>query len=422
MSDTPVTDVAERFMHSGPGKSFGFISSELGRKLERDLNAATLALKLAGPGPGKAVLDGGRPPEGASDTQAVVNAKTPPVGSTAPAQSKVVASDRKEPGSASPSTAGRAIPAVQASAVSPAAGVAGVAGVASVASVASEAPAQRAPAEDAGDFVEYAPGDVLFNKGEPANHMAVIIGGSVEIFDPEHNRQIAVIGKGNFFGEQAILRGGVRGASVRALDTVTCLEIKTENLRTLLSADGGVLMPGIEALLLQLGVVNGIVRVVKTPGAERVFEVIDHLKLTAVQGRKALSHAFDKEEHGLSSDQMLFLKLQSSEKLQTSLFSPGQQLGSVGEAQTGLGFVILDGHVDAVKGDLSVRLGVGSVIGVAEGFANSPLLMSYAAVENVTALILPMDQVLRGFDNANAGIKAISRYTAARVIELEQSL
>ena len=422
MSDTPVTDVAERFMHSGPGKSFGFISSELGRKLERDLNAATLALKLAGPGPGKAVLGGGRPPEGASDTQAVVNAKTPPVGSTAPAQSKVVASDRKEPGSASPSTAGRAIPAVQASAVSPAAGVAGVAGVASVASVASEAPAQRAPAEDAGDFVEYAPGDVLFNKGEPANHMAVIIGGSVEIFDPEHNRQIAVIGKGNFFGEQAILRGGVRGASVRALDTVTCLEIKTENLRTLLSADGGVLMPGIEALLLQLGVVNGIVRVVKTPGAERVFEVIDHLKLTAVQGRKALSHAFDKEEHGLSSDQMLFLKLQSSEKLQTSLFSPGQQLGSVGEAQTGLGFVILDGHVDAVKGDLSVRLGVGSVIGVAEGFANSPLLMSYAAVENVTALILPMDQVLRGFDNANAGIKAISRYTAARVIELEQSL
>ena len=422
MSDTPVTDVAERFMHSGPGKSFGFISSELGRKLERDLNAATLALKLAGPGPGKAVLDGGRPPEGASDTQAVVNAKTPPVGSTAPAQSKVVASDRKAPGSASPSTAGRAIPAVQASAVSPAAGVAGVAGVASVASVASEAPAQRAPAEDAGDFVEYAPGDVLFNKGEPANHMAVIIGGSVEIFDPEHNRQIAVIGKGNFFGEQAILRGGVRGASVRALDTVTCLEIKTENLRTLLSADGGVLMPGIEALLLQLGVVNGIARVVKTPGAERVFEVIDHLKLTAVQGRKALSHAFDKEEHGLSSDQMLFLKLQSSEKLQTSLFSPGQQLGSVGEAQTGLGFVILDGHVDAVKGDLSVRLGVGSVIGVAEGFANSPLLMSYAAVENVTALILPMDQVLRGFDNANAGIKAISRYTAARVIELEQSL
>ena len=245
MSDTPVTDVAERFMHSGPGKSFGFISSELGRKLERDLNAVRLALKTAGPGPGKAVLDGGRPPEGASDTQAVVNGKSAPVASTAPAQSKVVASDRKAPGSASPSTAGRAIPAVQASAVSPAAGVAGVAGVASVA---GEAPAQRASPEDAGDFVEYAPGDVLFNKGEPANHMAVIIGGSVEIFDPEHKRQIAVIGKGNFFGEQAILRGGVRGASVRALDKVSCLEIKTENLRTLLSADGGFLMPGIEAL------------------------------------------------------------------------------------------------------------------------------------------------------------------------------
>ncbi len=366
------------------------------------------------------MLDGERSPEAASDAQAVVDGKTPSVESAAPAQSKAVASDRNElggGGSASPITAGRAIPVVQAAAVSPATGVA------SVASVASVAPTPHASPEDAGYLVEYAPGDVLFHKGEPANHMAVIIGGSVEIFDPEHNRQIAVIGKGNFFGEQAILRGGVRGASVRALDKVSCLEIKTENLRTLLSADGGFLMPGIEALLLQLGMVNGVARVVQTPGAERVFEVIDHLKLTAVQGRKVLSHAFaNEDEHGLSSDQMLFLKLQSSEKLQRSLFSPGQQLGRIGEEQSGFGFMILEGQVEAIKGDLSVRLGMGSVIGVAEGFANCPLLMSYAAVDNVTALILPMDQVLRGFDSANAGIRAISRYTAARVIELEQSL
>ena len=192
MSDTPETDAAERFMHSVPGKSVGFISSKLGRKLERDLNAATLALKLAGPGPGNALLDGERSPEAASDAQAVVDGKTPSVESAAPAQSKAVASDRNElggGGSASPITAGRAIPVVQAAAVSPATGVAGVASVASV------APTPHASPEDAGYLVEYAPGDVLFHKGEPANHMAVIIGGSVEIFDPEHNRQIAVIGK-----------------------------------------------------------------------------------------------------------------------------------------------------------------------------------------------------------------------------------
>ena len=103
-----------------------------------------------------------------------------------------------------------------------------------------------------------------------------------------------------------------------------------------------------------------------------------------MQGRKVLSHAFaNEDEHGLSSDQMLFLKLQSSEKLQRSLFSPGQQLGRVGEEQSGFGFIILEGQVEAIKGDLSVRLGMGSVIGVAEGFANCPLLMSYAAVDNV---------------------------------------
>ena len=147
MSDTPEIDAAERFMHSVPGKSFGFISSKLGRKLERDLNAATLALKLAGPGPGKALLDGGRSPEGASDAQAVVDGKSSPVERTAPAQSKAVAGDRNAPGgggSASPITAGHAIPAVQAAAVSPATGVA------SVASVASEAPTPHASPEDAG--------------------------------------------------------------------------------------------------------------------------------------------------------------------------------------------------------------------------------------------------------------------------------
>ena len=159
MSDTPETDAAERFMHSVPGKSVGFISSKLGRKLERDLNAATLALKTAGPDAEKALLDGGRSPEEASDAQAVVDGKTPSVASTAPVQSKGVASDRNEVGgggSASPLTAGRAIPVVQAAAVSP------VTGVASVASV---APTPHASPEDAGYVVEYAPGDVLYGGG-----------------------------------------------------------------------------------------------------------------------------------------------------------------------------------------------------------------------------------------------------------------
>ena len=119
MSDTPVTDAAERFMHSGPGKSFGFISSELGRKIERDLNVARLALKTAGLGVGKAVLEGGRSPEGARDAQAVVDGKSSPVERTAPAQSNVVASDRKGPGcrfSGGPNPRGRRLPAFPASA------------------------------------------------------------------------------------------------------------------------------------------------------------------------------------------------------------------------------------------------------------------------------------------------------------------
>ena len=60
----------------------------------------------------------------------------------------------------------------------------------------------------------YEPGQVLFNKGDKADHLAIILEGEVEIFDPADNKTIAVLGHGASFGEQAILEGGVRGVAV----------------------------------------------------------------------------------------------------------------------------------------------------------------------------------------------------------------
>ena len=414
MSDTPLTDSAERFMYSDRAQPVGFISSQLGRALERELNVARLALKTGATYSENALFDGGEKHAQASAETAGIEDLGVLGQNSAPAPENVLTANREG--------AGNDVPANQTADAVPAP-VRAAAPVGPAMAPEGEAAKRRASPENAGDFVEYEPGEVLFNKGDPANHMAVITAGSVEIFAPEHDRRIAVIGKGNCFGEQAILNGGVRGASVRAIEKVTCLEIKTENLRVLLSADTGLLMPAVEALLLQLCMANGIARVVQTPGAQRAFEVISKSRLSSVQGRKVLNHALaNTDGHGLSSDQLLFLKLQSSEKLHESLFSAGQQLGCAGEAHSGLAHVITEGEVDAVKGEMSVRLGIGSVIGVAEGFGDSPLLMTYTAVDSVTALILPMDQVLRGFERANPGIRAVVRYTSARIIELAGAL
>ena len=118
------------------------------------------------------------------------------------------------------------------------------------------APAPAVAKESAGENKEYAAGEVLFNKGDSADHLANIISGEVEIFDPKDNKSIAILGKGVSFGEQAILEGGVRGASARAHSDVVCLEIPTGPLRTILKADPGIMTPTIEGLLLQLNMIN----------------------------------------------------------------------------------------------------------------------------------------------------------------------
>lgn len=391
VSATPQTDSAERFIYDARGEPFGFIPSALGRSLECALNAALLAWKNGDPYQ--------EPADPAGNTLSVGGA-----GKTLPQDTNAGLHESGFSGNNS------GVPE-------------GVTVKNHPGGTAAHEHKRKAAPDGAGDFVDYAAGDLLFSKGDPANHMAVIVEGAVEIFDPEHDRRIAVIGKGSFFGEQAILQGGVRAASVRAVDHVTCLEIKTEKLRGLLAEDGGLLMPSIEALLLQLCMANGIARAVNKPAEERRFSVISESRVSGVEVRKLLNEAYaDKNRNGFSSDQMLYLKLHASNKLHTVPFSAGQRLGSAGEEHPGAAYVVIEGEVDAEKENFSVRLGLGSVIGLAEGFSNSPLCLTFSAVGHVTALILPMDQVLRVLQRTNPGIKAIVRYTAARIIDIEKSL
>ena len=106
--------------------------------------------------------------------------------------------------------------------------------------------------------VYFAPGQLLFNKGDGADNFFVIRKGNVALFDPTSQKEIAVLPAGVSFGEQAILVGGVRSVSARSVDGVICLALSAKTLRDMLEVQEGSIKPVIEALLLQLYLRNDL--------------------------------------------------------------------------------------------------------------------------------------------------------------------
>ena len=104
----------------------------------------------------------------------------------------------------------------------------------------------------------YKDGELLFEKKDPAEHFFVLKAGEIELFDPDSNKQIAILSPGASFGEQAILDGGVRAVSAKAKGQVICVKISAEALRKLLGSSPGIVKPVFEALLLELYMHNDL--------------------------------------------------------------------------------------------------------------------------------------------------------------------
>jgi hypothetical protein len=106
--------------------------------------------------------------------------------------------------------------------------------------------------------VYFAPDEILFHKGDSADRFYVIRQGEVSLFEPSTQKQIATLSAGTSFGEQAILVGGVRSVSARALGGVVCLAISAQTLRDMLEVEQGSIKPVFESLLLQLYLHNDL--------------------------------------------------------------------------------------------------------------------------------------------------------------------
>jgi NADH dehydrogenase len=83
----------------------------------------------------------------------------------------------------------------------------------------------------------FEPGEIIVNKGEIGREFFIVKSGEVEVFDPASNgaaeRSIASLGKGEVFGELAILEDIRRTSSVRAKSAVDLLVMSREDFSSM---------------------------------------------------------------------------------------------------------------------------------------------------------------------------------------------
>jgi hypothetical protein len=83
---------------------------------------------------------------------------------------------------------------------------------------------------------QYEPGDVIFREGEPGDRMYAVMAGEVEVFHEEPDGRtliVATLGRGQYFGEMALLSNDPRVASTRAVGHVRVAVLGREDFETL---------------------------------------------------------------------------------------------------------------------------------------------------------------------------------------------
>jgi CRP-like cAMP-binding protein len=89
--------------------------------------------------------------------------------------------------------------------------------------------------------VEFAEGDVIVRQGAPADKFFIIVDGEVEVIRESEGktRSLGTLGRGQFFGEIAILRDTPRIATVRAVKPTTLFAMERDIFRSVVAQSMG---------------------------------------------------------------------------------------------------------------------------------------------------------------------------------------
>ncbi len=82
-------------------------------------------------------------------------------------------------------------------------------------------------------FKSYRHGDIILKKGQPGTHLYIIVAGSVEVVDDNDNT-IAILSKGEVFGEMSLISGNPVGATVRVIAPTTVFRLDSKDFNRIL--------------------------------------------------------------------------------------------------------------------------------------------------------------------------------------------
>jgi hypothetical protein len=85
---------------------------------------------------------------------------------------------------------------------------------------------------------EYAPGEIVFRKGDSSECAYFIVSGKAEVVREENGKEtvIATLSEGEYFGEMALLSDRPRNATVRAKTSLTTEVVGKENFLAMMRA------------------------------------------------------------------------------------------------------------------------------------------------------------------------------------------
>ncbi len=103
-------------------------------------------------------------------------------------------------------------------------------------------------------IVKLRAGDLVFKVGDPGTEMYIVQSGSVEVFTegPKGPTVLAVMEKGDFFGEMALLDGAPHMASARAVEDVELIEINSTLFDRMIKANTEIAVRMLRKLSIRL--------------------------------------------------------------------------------------------------------------------------------------------------------------------------
>src|SRR4029079_19504717 len=103
--------------------------------------------------------------------------------------------------------------------------------LASVDLFASLAPELRSQIARDAPMAVYGSGETIVKQGEEGQSMFVVLSGDVRVVLGPQRQEVALIGRGGYFGEMSLLTGEPRSATVLATGDVAVVEIDAELFR-----------------------------------------------------------------------------------------------------------------------------------------------------------------------------------------------